>query len=331
MIMIKIKDYVTSKNIKNKNLSDKIMQRIFFSSAVLSASFIVLIVFFVSLKGLAPFFQTYQGYNFQQGFVDLDPVNPFRFIFGNYWLGGTLGLSNDYGIGFAIINTLIIVVLSIIITVPVAVATALFVAKIAPKPLATSMRSVIELLASIPSIIYGVFGLGVIATLVVDLANATNNQTAAGLSLLTTVLVLSMMILPTITAVAETAIRSVDKDLIKGSLALGATKMQTYIRVVLTAAKSGIFAGIILGVGRALGEATAVAMVSGNLFTGVTLDLFEPTTTLTSRMLLGIKETTGLDYDIRFSIGLVLIVVILITNFGLKYILRKVGGVNVKI
>jgi phosphate transport system permease protein len=329
--MIRIKDYITEKNIRNKNKIDKIMQRLFQVSAFLSASFIVLIIFFVSLRGLSPFFQTYVGYNFQQGFVDLSPVNPIRFIFGNYWLGGTLGLSNDYGIGFAIINTLIVVVLAITIAVPISIATALFIAKIAPKPIASVIRTVVELLASIPSIIYGVFGLGVITNLVVNLANLSNSRTAAGLSLLSTVIVLAMMILPTITAVAETAIRSVDADLIKGSLALGATKMQTYIKVVISAAKSGIFAGIILGVGRALGEATAVAMVSGNLFRGININLFDTTTTLTARMLLGIKETTGLDYDVRFSIGLVLMAVIVITNFGLKFIMKKVGGVDVKV
>jgi len=329
--MIRIKDYITEKNIRNKNRIDKIMQRLFQVSAFLSASFIVLIIFFVSLRGLSPFLQSYVGYNFQQGFVDLSPVNPIRFIFGNFWLGGTLGLSNDYGIGFAIINTLIVVILAITISVPVAIATALFIAKIAPKPIASVIRTVVELLASIPSIIYGVFGLGVITNLVVNLANLSNSRTAAGLSLLSTVIVLAMMILPTITAVAETAIRSVDVDLIKGSLALGATKMQTYIKVVLSAAKSGIFAGIILGVGRALGEATAVAMVSGNLFKGININLFDTTTTLTARMLLGIKETTGLDYDVRFSIGLVLMAVIVITNFGLKFIMKKVGGVDVKV
>jgi phosphate transport system permease protein len=329
--MIRIKDYITEKNISNKNKIDKIMQRVFQVSAFLSASFIVLIIFFVSLRGLSPFFQTYVGYNFQQGFVDLSPVNPIRFIFGNYWLGGTLGLSNDYGIGFAIINTLIVVVLAITIAVPISIATALFIAKIAPKPIASVIRTVVELLASIPSIIYGVFGLGVITNLVVNLANLSNSRTAAGLSLLSTVIVLAMMILPTITAVAETAIRSVDADLIKGSLALGATKMQTYIKVVISAAKSGIFAGIILGVGRALGEATAVAMVSGNLFRGININLFDTTTTLTARMLLGIKETTGIDYDVRFSIGLVLMAVIVITNFGLKFIMKKVGGVDVKV
>jgi phosphate transport system permease protein len=329
--MIRIKDYITEKNISKKNKIDKIMQRLFQVSAFLSASFIVLIIFFVSLRGLSPFFQTYVGYNFQQGFVDLSPVNPIRFIFGNYWLGGTLGLSNDYGIGFAIINTLIVVILAITVAVPISIATALFIAKIAPKPIASVIRTVVELLASIPSIIYGVFGLGVITNIVVNLANLSNSRTAAGLSLLSTVIVLAMMILPTITAVAETAIRSVDADLIKGSLALGATKMQTYIKVVISAAKSGIFAGIILGVGRALGEATAVAMVSGNLFRGININLFDTTTTLTARMLLGIKETTGLDYDVRFSIGLVLMAVIVITNFGLKFIMKKVGGVDVKV
>jgi phosphate transport system permease protein len=329
--MIRIKDYITEKNISNKNKIDKIMQRLFQVSAFLSASFIVLIIFFVSFRGLNPFFQSYVGYNFQQGFVDLSPVNPLRFIFGNYWLGGTLGLSNDYGIGFAIINTLIVVILAITIAVPISIATALFIAKIAPKPIASVIRTVVELLASIPSIIYGVFGLGVITNIVVNLANLSNSRTAAGLSLLSTVIVLAMMILPTITAVAETAIRSVDADLIKGSLALGATKMQTYIKVVISAAKSGIFAGIILGVGRALGEATAVAMVSGNLFRGININLFDTTTTLTARMLLGIKETTGLDYDVRFSIGLVLMAVIVITNFGLKFIMKKVGGVDVKV
>ena len=97
-------------------------------------------------------------------------------------------------------------------------------------------------------------------------------------------------------------------------------------KVVLTSAKSGIFAGIILGVGRALGEATAVSMVSGNSFSGITVNPLATTSTLTSRMLLGIKETSGIDYDIRFSVGLVLMVVILVTNLVLKAVMKKVGN-----
>jgi phosphate transport system permease protein len=170
--------------------------------------------------------------------------------------------------------------------------------------------------------------LGIITQFVVFVSGFFNYQTAAGLSLMSTVIVLSIMILPTITAVSETSIRSVDKTMIDGSLALGASDIQTYMKVVLTAAKSGIFAGIILGVGRALGEATAVALVSGNLFAGIQLNPLGTTATLTSRMLLGIKDTTGIDYDIRFSIGLVLMAVIVITNLTLNFVMKRLGGMH---
>jgi phosphate transport system permease protein len=326
--MISIRDVVTPQKIKRKNLIDAIMRNLFRASALLSASFIVLIVIFIAFRGLSPFIRTYEGFNFQQGVVELEPVNVLRFLTGNLWLDGTLGLSTAYAIGFAIINTLIVVFFAILLSVPVAVFTALFIAKVAPPFLAESMRTVVELLASIPSIIYGVFGLGVITQFVVFVSGFFNYQTAAGLSLMSTVIVLSIMILPTITAISETSIRSVDKTMIDGSLALGASDIQTYMKVVLVAAKSGIFAGIILGVGRALGEATAVAMVSGNRFSGVNLNPLGTTATLTSRMLLGLKDTTGIDYDIRFSVGLVLIAVILITNVGLKYVMRKVGNLD---
>jgi phosphate transport system permease protein len=326
--MISIRDVVTKKNIKRKNRMDGISQAFFMASAILSASFIVLIIVFIAFKGLSPFLLNYEGYNFQQGTVTLDPVNPISFLTGNQWLGGTLGLSSEYGIGFAIINTLIVVFFSIMVSVPISVFTALFIAKVAPKRIASVMRTVVELLASIPSIVYGVFGLGIITQFVVFVSGFFNYQTAAGLSLMSTVIVLSIMILPTITAVSETSIRSVDKTMIDGSLALGASDIQTYMKVVLTAAKSGIFAGIILGVGRALGEATAVALVSGNLFAGIQLNPLGTTATLTSRMLLGIKDTTGIDYDIRFSIGLVLMAVIVITNLTLNFVMKRLGGMH---
>jgi phosphate transport system permease protein len=326
--MISIRDIVTQKKIDRKNRIDALTRYLFTASAVLSASFIVLIIIFIAFRGLSPFFSTYEGFNFQQGTVELEPVNFIRFIFGNQWLDGTLGLSTLYGIGFAVINTLIVVIFAIMLSVPVSVFTALFIAKVAPPVLANIMRTVVELLASIPSIIYGVFGLGVITRFVVFISDIFNYQTAGGLSLLSTVIVLSIMILPTITAIAETSIRSVDKTMIEGSLALGASDIQTYMKVVLVAAKSGIFAGIILGVGRALGEATAVALVSGNRFSGIELNPLGTTATLTSRMLLGIKETTGVDYDIRFSVGLVLMAVIIITNLSLNFVMRKFGNLD---
>nr|MDA3932014.1 ABC transporter permease subunit [Mycoplasmatota bacterium] len=114
------------------------------------------------------------------------------------------------------------------------------------------------------------------------------------------------------------------------SLALGATKTQTNFKVVLTSAKSGIFTAAILGVGRALGEATAVSLVAGNARSGPSFGFFETTATLTSTMLQGLKETIGLDYDIRFSVGIVLMVVIVLTNAILNFVKRRIGNVNVK-
>ena len=167
---------------------------------------------------------------------------------------------------------------------PVGVLTALFIAKIAPKKLSTILRTVIELLAAIPSIIYGLFGSGVILSLIYNLAKLFGVQSQGGHSVLATVIVLSIMILPTITALSEVAIRSVGKEIEYGSLALGATKTQTNFKVILTSAKSGIFSAAILGIGRALGEATAVSLVAGNARSGPTFNFFQTTATLTSTM-----------------------------------------------
>ena len=326
--MQNIQSYITPKKIRQKNKRDDIFRMIFQGASLLSASFVIMIIIIISIKGINPFIQSYEGFNNVTGIVTLQPVNAFRFLTGMQWLNGPVGASSAYAVGFAIVNTIIAVLLSLILTIPVAVMTALLIAKVAPKRVANALRTVVELLASIPSIIYGVIGLGVITNIVSWIGTVFGIQTAAGLSLLSTIIVLFMMTLPTITAVAETAVRSVPQDIIEGSLALSASKMQTYFKVVLTSAKSGIFAGIILGVGRALGEATAVSMVSGNSFSGVTFNVLATTSTLTSRMLLGIKETSGIDYDIRFSVGLVLMVVILVTNISLKWVMKKAGNID---
>ncbi len=303
--------------IKKRKKTKDIMERgakIFFTTAaVIAASFIVLIIVFIVQKGIAPFF---------------DGVNFFSFITGTKWLDGPVGESYAYGIGFAIVNTLIVIFGAVALATPIGVLTALFIAKIAPKKIAAILRSMIELLAAIPSIIYGVFGIGLVTSLVMNFAGLFGIVTAGGLSVIATVIVLALMILPTITVMSENAIRSVNKNIEQGSLALGASQMQTYRKVILTSAKNGIFAGIILGVGRALGEATAVSMVSGNRFGGIAFLPFQTTATMTSRMLIGIKETTGIDYDIRFSVGLVLMIVIIFTNFILKLIMKKVGNLD---
>jgi len=303
-----------------KKLVDNLVEKTLFLTALISASFILLVVFVILERGISPFISDNDG---------LGPVNLLRFLTGVVYLDGTTFASNAYGIGFLIISTLYIAFLSLAIAMPVSIFSALFIAKIAPSWLAKTLRSVIEILAAIPSIVYGLFGVGIVLDLVYRLSLNLGVQSAAGFSVLSTVIVLTIMIIPTMTVITEVAIRSVQKELINGSLALGASTTQTNFKVVLAAAKSGIFTAAILGVGRALGEGTAVSLVAGSRRSGISFELFDTTSTLTSTMLLGMKETVGLDYTIRFSIGLVLMVVILITNFVLNFIKSKVGRVNV--
>lgn len=307
---------------RNKKENTDIVVRMFFLiSAIISASFIIIIIIFITMKGIIPFITDNDG---------IGHVNIIRFLTGDVWLSGTAFQSNLYSVGFIIINTLYIALLSLMISLPIGVLTALFIAKVAPKKLAEILRTVVELLASIPSIVYGLFGSGVILVFVYNFADLLGIQSKGGNSVMATVLVLALMTLPTITAISEVSIRSVAKEIEHGSLALGATKTQTYYKVILASAKSGIFASAILGIGRALGEATAVSLVAGNAKSGPTLAFFETTSTLTSTMLQGLKETTGIDYDIRFSVGIVLMVVILLTNIILNYVKKKVGNVDVK-
>ena len=310
-----------NKRVHKKEIVDKIVKYIFMSSAIISSSFIIVIIVFIVMKGITPFITDNNG---------IGSVHLFKFLTGTTWLQGTTFLSNAYGVGFIIVNTVYIALLALLLALPVGVLTALFIAKVAPKRLAEFMRTIIELLAAIPSIVYGLVGSGIILGFVYNFAEMIGIQSKGGNSVIATVLVLALMTLPTITAISEVSIRSVGRDIELGSLALGATKTQTNFKVVLASAKSGIFASAILGIGRALGEATAVSLVAGNAKSGPSLGFFDITSTLTSTMLEGLKETTGIDYDIRFSVGIILMVVILLTNMVLNFVKRKVGNVDVK-
>jgi phosphate transport system permease protein len=313
-----INDHVNPKKLRNKAMVDRIVKNIFKGITIICASIIVIIVVYIFIKGMSPFVKNYviDGKEYR--------VNFFEFIFGKTWFV----YPNQYGIGFIIINTIYIVALSLLIAAPVSVLTALFISKIAPKKLGRAISYVIEMLASIPSIIYGVFGIGVITVFVKNIASFFGYQSNGGISTMATIVVLAIMIIPTMTMLSITSINAVKQDIINGSLALGASVTQTNFKVVLASAKSGIFSGLILGVGRALGEATAISMVVGNSKSGPNFNLFDTTRTLTSTMLLGLKETSGLDYDIRFSVGIVLIGIILLTNFALNYVKRKIGRLS---
>ena len=296
---------------------DKIVKSIFLFIAILCASFVIFIVVFICVKGIQPFITNYS-------------VNPGEVVkqdFGLFFTNDRWLYDGTGGMFFLLLTTLYTTLLSLIISVPTSVFTALFIVRMVPKKLKSTIKTCVELLASIPSVIFGIFGMGVICVLVRDLPI----QTAGGSSILSASIVLALMSIPTITMVSTNAIEAVDPKLINASVALGASNAQTNIKIVLSCAKSGIFAGIILGVGRALGEATAVQMVIGNNALGTEFyNPFNSGMTLTSAMLSGIGEATGIRYDVRFSLAIVLILVILAITSILNFIKMKMDTLKTK-
>lgn len=295
---------------KSKLRIDLIFKIFFAIIGVFSASTIVFIVFFIFLRGLDPFIKDY---------VTEENASFWKFISSRMWTSG------EYGVLGMAINTLYLTLIATLISTPISIFTALFIVRIAGNKIGAVMQMVVELLASIPSIVFGLFGMGVINPMVKKIASLFGVQTAGGISGLSTVLVLSIMMIPTITMLSITSMKAIKKDQINASLALGATKTQTDFKIVIGGAKSGIFAAIILGVGRAIGEATAVSMVCGNAIMGPNFNLFNTTRTLTSTMMLGLHEASGVDYDIRFSVGIVLIIILLLTNVCLNAIKRRLS------
>lgn len=295
------------KNSSIKLKIDNIVKVIFLIIGMVCASSIVVIVSFISINGIKPFV-----YDYGNGRVLFT-----SFIFGLSWT------NSIYGVLGMTINTLYVTFLATLIALPISVFTALFIVRIAPKKVASALQMIVELLASIPSIVFGLFGMGAINPMIKNLANAFGVQTAGGISVLSTVIVLIIMMLPTITMLSVTSMKAVKDSQINASLALGATKAQTDFKIVIGGAKSGIFAALILGVGRALGEATAVSMVCGNALSGPNFNLFDRTRTLTSTMMSGLHESSGQSLDIRFSVGIVLIVIILTTNIILNKIKHR--------
>ncbi len=304
------------KSIERRVLIDKIAHVFFLSMCVLCAAVIVIIVAFIIARGVEPFFKKYNINN------EYYQIEFKEFLFGTRWNF----LPNHFGAGFIIINTIYITILTILVAVPVSVLTALFIARIAPKKISNIFQIIIELLASVPSIIYGLFGQAVITKFSINIASIFNIQTLGGQTVLSTVIVLSIMIYPTITMVSINSIKAVKENLVLGSLALGASKTQTNFKVVLKGAKNGIISGIILGISRALGEATAVSKVCGNSQVGPSFSLFDSTSTLTTTILSGFNEASGINYDIKFSLGIVLILIIIVTNLLLNLVKKRVGN-----
>jgi phosphate transport system permease protein len=303
-----------------RSAADKAASFLYLEAAILSSFSLVLIVVFILIKGLAPFFKTYtvtDNSAFQ--------VNAWQFLTACSWYT----LPSVSGVLFLVINTIYISLLACLLSVPLSVLTALFISKIAPRKLGKMMAFVIELLSAIPSVVYGLFGRGFVTVVIRDLATGLGIQSKGGLSTLAGALVLSFMIIPIITSISVNAMDMVPKEFLANSLALGASKPETYFKLLIPSASGGIFAGTILGMGRALGEATALSMVVGNAVNGPTFDLFGITSTLTTTMLLGYSEAVGVNAEIRFSIGLVLVVVIILMDlllYSFKHLKEKHDG-----
>lgn len=240
-------------------------------------------------------------------------VGIIKFLTGQLWRPK----NNIYGILPMIVGSIYITAGAILVGVPVGIMTSVFMAKYCPKKIYAPLKSATELLAGIPSVIYGFFGLVVMVPaarqLCMVLRNAGLIKSGKGDSILTASLLLGMMILPTIIGVTESAIRSVPRAYYEGALALGATKERSIFAVVLPAAKSGVVAGIVLGIGRAIGETMAVIMVAGNQ-PRIPDSIFKGVRTLTTNIVLEMGYAQGLHRETLIATAVVLFVFILLIN-----------------
>lgn len=232
----------------------------------------------------------------------------------------------SFGILYVILTSVVGTGLAVCISVPIGILTAVFLAQIAPRGLAAVVRPAVELLAGIPSIIYGMLGMMLLNPLLyrwelMIFRDSDTHQFTGGANLLSAVFMLAIMILPTVINISETAIRAVPAQLKASSLALGASHMQTIFKVILPAAKSGIMTAVVLGVGRALGEAMAVSLVSGGL---VNLPFpFRSVRFLTTAIVSEMGYAGGLHRQVLFAVGLVLFGFIMLINMILNSMLRR--------
>ncbi len=244
------------------------------------------------------------------------------FLFGDTWYAK----NEQFGILPMILTSIFGTLGAILIGVPVGLFTAIFLAELAPKALKNIVKPAVELLAGIPSVIYGLLGAMLIKPLMYDLeemifANDPTHKFTGGANLASAIIVLAIMILPTIINISENAISAVPNEYREASYGLGSTKIQTIFKVVIPAAKSGIASGVVLGVGRAIGEAMAIILVAGN--SANMPSLFSSVKFLTTGVVAEFAYSSGLHREALFGIGLVLFVFIMIINLVLNGILKS--------
>lgn len=277
---------------------EKLIQLFLFLCATIAVLGVVLITYFIV----------------QEGWPVVQKVGFLDFILGRQW-APTQGI---YGIYPMIVGSILTTLGALILGVPIGVASAVFLAEIAKPRIANFIRPGIELLAGIPSVVYGLYGLVVIVPFI---RKVFNNQ---GFSILSGSIILAVMILPTIINISESAIRSVPREYKEGSLALGGSHWQAIYKVIVPAARSGIITSIILGMGRAIGETMAVIMITGNS-TLLPESILSPIRTLTGNIGIEMGYASGEHQQALFATGIVLFIFIMILNIAANLIPKKVG------
>jgi len=263
-------------------------------------------------------------YMIVKGAPAFQSVGVSELLFGTVWK--PTAAEPSYGILYIILSSIAGTAASVLIGVPVGLLTAVFLTEISAKKLAAVVQPAVELLAAIPSVIYGLLGLMLLNPAMYKLeklifAGSETHQFTGGSNMLSAVIVLAIMILPTVVNVSASSIRAVPDDLRAASLALGASRIQTIFQVTIPAARSGIMTGAVLGIGRALGEAMAINMVAGG---SVNLPLpFHSVRFLTTQLVSEMGYAEGTHRQVLFSVGLVLYVFIMIVNLVLQKMRRK--------
>lgn len=263
-------------------------------------------------------------YMFAKGTPALAKVGVIDLLFGTVWQ--PTAATPSYGILYIILTSIIGTAVAILIGVPIGILTAVFITEVANKKLAAIVQPAVELLAAIPSVIYGLLGLMVLNPLMYRLekrvfAGSTTHRFTGGSNLLSAIIVLAIMILPTVINISVSSIRAVPGHLKSASLALGATHIQTIFKVMIPAARSGIMTGVVLGIGRALGEAMAINMVAGG---SVNLPFpFNSVRFLTTQIVSEMSYAEGLHREVLFTVGLVLFIFIMIINLVLAQVEKK--------
>ena len=283
---------------KKKQLLEAVIHGIFLVLGLITVGCVLLISVYLIISGIPA----------------IRKIGLVNFLFGKVW--ASTAAEPSYGILPFILTSIYGTAGAIAIGVPVGFLTAVYLAKAAPQKLRTVMEAAISLLAGIPSVVYGLVGMLILVPGIRKIFHVPD-----GASLLAAIIVLAIMILPSIVKVSMTALDAVPKEYEDASLALGATPIETYFRVSVPAAKSGIAAAVVLGVGRAIGEAMAVMMVAGNVAN--TPKLFESVRFLTTAVASEMSYSGGLQRQALFSIALVLFLFIMLINATLNFFLKR--------